>query len=87
MNAQFIIETDEHGKTKVFINGIEMSRYIRKIEYIHEGGGLPIVRVDFIPDSISIDSPRKTQLVLPERFVEMVAKEYSAVKTHDAVEN
>ena len=44
------------------INEIDLSDCVTKIEYIHEGREIPVVRLTFLPDSVTVDSPAKIQI-------------------------
>lgn len=84
MEAKIKIETDGQI-TKVYINGIEMSRCIRKVEFVHEAGEMAAVMLEFIPDIVTIDSILEIPVKLPKGFAEMVAKRYSTAVKHDTV--
>ncbi len=77
MFAKVEIETDEDGRTRVYINGAEMSR-ITKIEFVHEAECVPVVRLEFAPESVTIDSEAKIPIDPPGRAAETAMNEQNA---------
>ncbi len=61
-----IIESNGVNKSKITIDGVDLSEAVTEIRFVHKGGQLPVMEITLAQCDISISNPRIPQL--PEVF-------------------
>ena len=59
---QVVIETNGVNKTKISIDGTDLSDVVAEIRFRHKGGGRPVMEMELMGCDISVRSPRIPQL-------------------------